>query len=192
MLYWIALWISFQIASAQSVGELYVLDDNSSRYNLARITSNSPSNYEITDVNTSLNEGNYKICATLSSYDACFGYNLIKYPLSYELEAFLLNGTLSRFSFKLNKAVTGIVPIVTEINEGPMPEITKLKRITKTYESKRKSEQKGTGIAAFEEDTNEEEISFIQKNWKYIVIGILLYMMSKGNNSAQNKESKEE
>lgn len=177
------------VYASKKFGEVYLRDGSGIKYPLAHLEVDSPSEVSISDINTSIKEGIYSVCATMEEYADCFAFTEIQIPLSYDLEVIFVEGELTRFSFKPNKSVNGINVVPSGVKRGPEPAVVKLKKTTKTYEAKKQAERKDTGTAAFEEDVVADDRSFIQKNWKYIVIGLLLYIMGRGSTAPpQNEE----
>ncbi|CAG99606.1 Emc10p [Kluyveromyces lactis] len=170
------------VASLQGTGDLYLLNNLNERYSLATFEAGDEVGINLAVTANRITDGEYKVCGTFQDYyDECFSFIHIKQPLSYELELVVLDDKLVRMSIHADDSIDGIVPLIKEVGNGPIPESIKLKKRTLTYEAKKKAQRKDTGTAAFEEDVVENK-TFLQKNWKYVVIGLLAYVfLSSGS-----------
>ncbi|SCW03678.1 LAFE_0G15764g1_1 [Lachancea fermentati] len=143
----------------------------------------SSSQFEIVDVNENLEENSYCIGAEFDgNYYSCFSYIKVKYPLHYDLFIDTRHDShlLYKLSLKPNLSAKGINPVLREPVAGPEASAIKLKKVTKTYEDKKS--KLGSPAASFEEDIEPDERTFVQKNWKYMLIGLVLYTVISGNN----------
>ncbi|SCU84593.1 LADA_0D02608g1_1 [Lachancea dasiensis] len=134
----------------------------------------------VTEVNESLQEDSYCVGAQMDeNYYSCFSYVKLRYPLHYDLYLDTSHNThlLYKLSLKPNPRARGIESWIRDPELGPEAHPVKLRRVTKTYDDKKKASLK-SGSASFEEDIDVDERSFLQKNWKYIVIGLVLYALS--------------
>lgn len=109
-------------------------------------------------------------------------FNKVKYPLHYDLFIDTRHDShlLYKLSLKPNLSAKGINPVLREPVAGPEASAIKLKKVTKTYEDKKS--KLGSPAASFEEDIEPDERTFVQKNWKYMLIGLVLYTVISGNN----------
>lgn len=175
--------ISFALANLEVSGDLYLIDDSSSRLELAKLSSTLEDAGNGIDISldspaASYEAGNYRVCANLGDYyNECFSYLTIEQLLAYQLKLETVGNELVRMSLEKSSGVNGIEGVIEEIQQGVVPETIKLKKRTMTYEAKKKAESRGTGTAAFEEDiVEEDQKTFVQKNWKFIVVGLLVYV----------------
>ncbi|SCU94563.1 LANO_0E07184g1_1 [Lachancea nothofagi CBS 11611] len=142
------------------------------------------SSVNVTDINESLQEDSYCFGAHMNeNYYSCFSYVRLRYPLHYDLYLDTKHNThlLYKLSLKPNPKADGIQTSIREPQQGPESPPVKLRRITKTYEDKRS--KLGSASAAFEEDVEVDERTFLQKNWKYMLIGLVLYAVIMSGNS---------
>ncbi|SSD58371.1 uncharacterized protein SCODWIG_00132 [Saccharomycodes ludwigii] len=154
----------------------------------------------IKDINTNIPENLY--CVSVE-HQSCF--SLVKLHSannSYSLEINPDENGNYKFSLKRDPSIAqykdgiSIVPIIQASINGSTPEVTKLKKVTKQY-PKKSSKNNDRGSASFKEDVNddsidEKEMSFIQKNWRLVVLGLLIYFFVSRNAGENNDGSKEE
>lgn len=95
-------------------------------------------------------------------------------------------GNIIKLSLRPNPATEGLRPVVRQATPGPHAAITKLRKRTKTYEDRKAGAKSAT--AAFEEDIEPDNRSFLMKNWKLVLIGIVVYVLM---GSAAKKEGAE-
>ncbi|CEP63811.1 Emc10p LALA0_S09e03026g [Lachancea lanzarotensis] len=156
---------------------------------LATVVYDNESNFlEVTDVIDSLQEDAYCVGAQMAeNYYSCFSFIKLKYPLHYDLFLDTKSDShlLYKLSLKPNPHVSGIVGTIRNVQEGPEVNSVKLRRVTKTYEDKKKNAQLGSSSASFQEDVEIDDRTFLQKNWKYLLIGLVLYAVSTAGGSGQ-------
>ncbi|SCU93044.1 LAME_0F02454g1_1 [Lachancea meyersii CBS 8951] len=143
---------------------------------------------EVSDVNEALPEDSYCVGAQVAeNYYPCFSYIKLKYPLHYDLYLDTKSDShlLYKLSLKPNPQASGIEGTIRSAQEGPQAPPEKLRRVTKTYEDKKKKAQLGSASASFEEDVEVDDRTFLQKNWKYLLIGLVLYAVSTGGSAQQ-------
>ncbi|CUS23908.1 LAQU0S12e02740g1_1 [Lachancea quebecensis] len=141
---------------------------------------------EIVDINDSFKEGSYCVGAQMAeNYYSCFSYLNLRHPLHYDLYLDTSHNThlLYKLSLKPNLKTKGIQPLLRAPVAGPEAQVTKLKKTTKTYEDKKA--MSNPSAASLGEDVEIDDRSFLQKNWKFILIGLVLYAVSSAGNSAQ-------
>lgn len=90
---------------------------------------------------------------------------------------------LYKLSLKPNPHAHGIEASLKKPVPGPEAPAVKLRKVTKTYEDKKA--KLDPSAASFEEDIEIDDRSFLQKNWKFILIGLALYAFSTSGNSSQ-------
>ncbi|CDO92588.1 unnamed protein product [Kluyveromyces dobzhanskii CBS 2104] len=178
------MWQEFQIllvlfihlsAALQGTGDLYLLDHSNERHNLAILEISDEFGAKLDLIEDTIVHGKYRVCGTFQEYyDECFSFTEINHRLSHELELLVIGDKVVKMSLHWDGAIDGITPVIKEVGKGAVPESFKLRKRTMTYESKKKAERKNTGTAAFEEDLVEEK-TFVQKNWKFIVLGVICY-----------------
>ena len=148
-------------------------------------------------INASLNheiDPNTLYCIRVGDHD-CFSLLQLVTPLSYEL---VWNYEINRFSLVYNESLvdsaiynnyTGnqILPIVRSSTKSPLGDVVKLKKVTKTYADKKKElnnvildkedgdELNNDGKNKNRDSGYEEDKSWLEKNWKGIIVGIVLY-----------------
>ncbi|AET41250.1 Emc10p Ecym_7427 [Eremothecium cymbalariae DBVPG len=140
-------------------------------------TETSPEHYQVIDVNNDLPPGPYCVGAAINNKPyACHAYLTLETPLDYDLHIHRdTNKTPYKLSLTTNPEASGIIPIITDSKPGPQAAIKKLKKSTKTYQDKRANS--GSATASFGEGSEPDKRSFIQKNWKLILLGILVYAL---------------
>ena len=148
-------------------------------------------------INASLNheiDPNTLYCIRVGDHD-CFTVLQLMTPLSYEL---VWNYEINRFALVYNESLidhpvynnnTGnvIFPVVRPSTKSPLGDVIKLKKVTKTYADKKKElsnvildKEDGDDLSNDGENKNrdsgnEEDKSWLEKNWKRIIVGIVLY-----------------
>lgn len=121
------------------------------------------------------NRGAYCVDAIHDGRDLpCFSFLDIEDPLHYNLVIDVHEQELKKLSLVHNPQATGIEPYVRVPRRGPDPPAVKLKKTTKTYQDK-KANKEATTAQFSSEDNGGEEKSWFQKNWKVIVIGLIIY-----------------
>lgn len=103
----------------------------------------------------------------------CFSYLELEAPLHHDIIVDIYDEELYKLTFSYNEHHLGIIPIIREVTTGPTAPAIKLKKVTKTYADKKVNRDEGT--AQFAEDDEIVEKTWIQKNWKMLVIGLVLY-----------------
>lgn len=117
---------------------------------------------------------------------SCFQYTELSFPLQYNLVLDLHGDELEKLSLTFNPAYDGILPVIRAPVKGPSPSAIKLKKVTKTYKDKKAGTKALT--AQFEEDVEVENKSWIQKSWKKIVLGAVIYSAVSSFGSGAKKQ----
>ncbi|CCF59535.1 hypothetical protein KAFR_0H01250 [Kazachstania africana CBS 2517] len=136
----------------------------------------------------SLTQGKY--CVGIKSTDHvwdsdCFSFMELQVPFSYDLVIQLDENTIQKVSLAYNETTEGIMPKLKETTDGPIAPASKLKKITKTYADKKEDKKLGS------EETDEEEKPWYVKNWKSIVIGIIIYNLVVASAKKSQDEKQE-
>ncbi|CAI4056484.1 hypothetical protein SUVZ_02G1860 [Saccharomyces uvarum] len=124
----------------------------------------------------------------------CFSYMKLETPLRYDLIVDVdEKDVVNQVSLSYNDKNDAIVGVVRYPEAGASAPVAKLKKKTKTYADKKASSKDGS-TAQFEEDEEVKEVSWFQKNWKMLVIGLLIYNFVAGSlkKQAQTGESKKD
>ncbi|EJS44268.1 YDR056C [Saccharomyces arboricola H-6] len=113
----------------------------------------------------------------------CFSNMKLGMPLRYDLIVDVDdNNEINQLSLSYNEKNDAIVGVVRYPETGPSAPVAKLKKKTKTYADKKASKNKDGSTAQFEEDDEEvKEVSWFQKNWKMMVLGLLIYNFVVGS-----------
>lgn len=120
--------------------------------------------------------GSYCVDATFNDGTKdfpCFSYLEISDPLHYDLIVHLHGNNINKLSLVYNPEAEGIVASIRHPVKGPEPPAIKLKKVTKTYKDKNTAKKAAT--AQFEEDVELDNRSWMQKNWKMLLIGLVVY-----------------
>ncbi|AQZ18132.1 YDR056C [Zygosaccharomyces parabailii] len=138
--------------------------------------------YNIDNLNASVVEAatgkeNHGIHCVDATFDGgsstCFSFLEIESPLHYNLLIDVDDNQIRKLSLVHNREVEGIIPEVRRPVKGPEAPAMKLRKITKTYQDK-KADKKVTTAQFSEEDTIDDK-SWLQKNWKILAIGLVVY-----------------
>lgn len=119
----------------------------------------------------------------------CFTLVELTLPLSYTL---LWNYEINKFSLIYNHESNGTKMVVRNSTRSELADVIKLKKITKTYADKKK-EMKNVVLDKEADEVGEgAEKSWLEQNWKKIVVGLVLYnLVALGfKKPAQDEESK--
>lgn len=148
---------------------------------------------QITIINdkTDLYKDDVPYCIGMRSNDgkyehSCFTLIELQKPLSYELVLDIdsVTNEVQKFSLVLNGTLEGIHPIIHEPTDAPMSPAIKLKKTTKTYADKRREVKSGSEqFSKIDKDENDEEVddrNYLQKNWKQLLIGLVIYNLVTG------------
>lgn len=103
----------------------------------------------------------------------CFSYLEVQSPLQYSLIVDAHGDEISKLSFVYNSGVEGIVPIIRRPSSGPAAPAIKLKKVTKTYKDVKAAKDAAT--VQFKDEGEADDRSWIQKNWKMLLIGLVVY-----------------
>lgn len=117
---------------------------------------------------------------------SCFSFLDIQDPLHYSLLIDVHDQQIRKLSLVHNSEVDGIVPELRFPVEGPEAPALKLRKTTKTYKEK-KANKKAT-TAQFSEDDTSDDRPWIQKNWKLLAIGLVVYNVVAVVNKRQQIE----
>ncbi|CCD22915.1 Emc10p NDAI_0A07610 [Naumovozyma dairenensis CBS 421] len=117
----------------------------------------------------------------------CFSYLQLENPFHYDLIIDLQGEEISKLSLLHNIEKDGINAIIREPINGPVAPAIKLKKITKTYADKKANKQSGSEQFA-EEDEEPVEGSWIQNNWKMLLVGLLVYNLVANRSTGGEKE----
>ncbi|GAV55906.1 hypothetical protein ZYGR_0AZ00770 [Zygosaccharomyces rouxii] len=122
----------------------------------------------------------------------CFSFLDVESPLHYNLVIDVHDQELKKLSLIHNPEVSGIEPRVRTPIEGPEPPAVKLKKTTKTYQDK-KADKEATTAQFSSEDNEEENKTWFQKNWKVLLIGLVMYNVVAAMNKQEevHQESEE-
>lgn len=146
---------------------------------------------EITDGHLIENE---RYCIGVKAEDKsinipCFSLIELIKPLHYNLILDIVKGEngndINKFSLVYNETANGIVPVFREAVDSEKAPAIKLKKVTKTYADKKKESES----TAVEEDSELDERSWMEKNWRMLVIGVLVYtFVANGLNPKNEKK----
>ncbi|QLQ79777.1 hypothetical protein HG537_0C04260 [Torulaspora globosa] len=103
----------------------------------------------------------------------CFSFLELQDPLHYSLTLELHDTEISKLSLVYDPEVDGIIPTIRRPKAGPQAPAIKLKKITKTYRDKKAA--KNAATAQYEDNEEVDTRSWMQKNWKMLVIGLVAY-----------------
>lgn len=121
-------------------------------------------------------EGSYCIDASFDQGEVdfpCFTFLDLQDPLHYSLVLELHGTDISKLSLTYSPEVSGINPVIRRPEVGPEAPAIKLKKITKTYKDKKAA--KNVATAQYEDSEELDTRSWVQKNWKMLVIGLVAY-----------------
>lgn len=126
------------------------------------------------------------LCRKGSTPNTNQSYLQLKLPLAYDLYVETKHGSYIpyKLSLKPNPNSNGILPVLRVPTPGPEAPAIKLKKVTKTYPTAKA--EFGSATAAFEEDIEPDNRNFIQKNWKYIVIGLVIYSITNAGRASND------
>lgn len=133
-------------------------------------------------------------CIGIEDHD-CFTLLQLTTPLSYEL---IWDYEINHFSLVYNDSLIDnpiynknhknmILPLVRPSTKSSLGDVIKLKKVTKTYADKKKElgnvildkedgdDSTNVNRNINQKDDNEEDKSWLEKNWKRIIVGIVLY-----------------
>lgn len=121
----------------------------------------------------------------------CFSLLDVEGPSNYNLVIDIHDQELKKLSLIHNQEVIGIEPRIRTPVKGPKPPAAKLKKTTKTYEDK-KADKEATTAQFSSDDSEDENKTWFQKNWKLLLIGLVVYnviaVMNKQNEVHQEVE----
>lgn len=151
--------------------QLAQVDIDSETHNLTIVPGTTATTQPI-DINT-----DELYCINFGSGD-CFSLLELNKPLSYEL---IWDYEINTFSLVYNELLSiggtdVVAAMVRNCTRSELADVTKLKKITKTYADKKK--EVNNVIVDKEADDQEvdgEEKSWMEENWKKIVVGVVLY-----------------
>ncbi|AJP37781.1 AHL_G0009320.mRNA.1.CDS.1 [Saccharomyces cerevisiae] len=119
----------------------------------------------------------------------CFSYMKLRTPLRYDLIVDVdEDNEVKQVSLSYNETNDAIVPTVRYPETGPTAPVTKLKKKTKTYADKKASKNNDGSTAQFQEDEEVKEVSWFQKNWKMLLLGLLIYNFVAGSVKKQQQQ----
>ncbi|CAR29610.1 hypothetical protein ZYGR_0AD02930 [Zygosaccharomyces rouxii] len=122
----------------------------------------------------------------------CFSFLDVESPLHYNLVIDVHDQELKKLSLIHNPEVRGIEPLVRNPVKGPEPPAVKLKKTTKTYQDK-KANKEATTAQFSSEDNEDENKTWFQKNWKVLLIGLIVYnVIAVMNKQGEVKQEVEE
>ncbi|CAB4253106.1 similar to Saccharomyces cerevisiae YDR056C Putative protein of unknown function [Maudiozyma barnettii] len=110
-------------------------------------------------------------CFTLMELETILHYNLV---LSVDTDT----NDIQKFSLIRNENATTIEPIVQDPAMAPVAPAVLLKKKTKTYADKKKDTAQGAeqfSKATEKSEEEEDDRNYLQKNWKQLVIGLVIY-----------------
>lgn len=159
------------------------------------------SSFMVSNKDTSFEDGKY--CLSLdSNAEDCFQIVSLKHDYDYDLE---INPKSNRkVSLKTKPTNSGsfkIVPVVSSSLRMPKTPLDLLKKTTKKYEDLQKNKKPSSSNvknniakpvhAELENiENDEEEASFLVKNWRYILLGLLIFKVitSSKEKTTQKKQ----
>lgn len=103
----------------------------------------------------------------------CFSFLELQDPLNYSLTLELHDNEITKLSLVHDPEANGIFPSIRRPKAGPEAPAIKLKKITKTYRDKKAA--KNAATAQYEDNDEVDTRSWMQKNWKLLVIGLVAY-----------------
>ncbi|CAL9735279.1 endoplasmic reticulum membrane protein complex subunit 10 [Monosporozyma servazzii] len=126
---------------------------------------------ETTDINT-----DELYCIKFGS-DDCFSLLQLNTPLSYEL---IWDYEINQFSLVFNELLSNndtnvILAVLRDSTRSELADVTKLKKITKTYADKKKEINNVIVDKEADDEVVADGKSWMEENWKKIVVGIILY-----------------
>lgn len=157
--------------------------------------------FMVSNKDTKFEDGKY--CLSLdSNAEDCFQIVNLKHDYDYDLE---INPKSNRkVSLKSKKITNGsfkVIPVVSSSLEMPKTPLDLLKKTTKKYEDLQKNKKPSSSniknniakpvhaeLENIEKD--EEEASFLVKNWRYILLGLLIFKVI--TNSKEKKTDKKQ
>ena len=133
-------------------------------------------------------------CIGIGDHD-CFNLLQLVTPLSYEL---IWDYEINHFSLVYNDSLINnpidsdnpgnvILPVVRSSTKSPLGDVIKLKKVTKTYADKKKEldnvmldkedgdDSNNDGKYTNKKRDTGKDKSWLEKNWKRIIVGIVLY-----------------
>ncbi|CAI4058007.1 hypothetical protein SKDZ_04G2810 [Saccharomyces kudriavzevii ZP591] len=120
----------------------------------------------------------------------CFSYMKLETPLRYDLIVDVDdNNEVNQVSLSYNEKNDAIVGMARYPEAGPSAPVAKLKKKTKTYADKKANKNKDGSTAQFEEDEEVKEVSWFQKNWKMLLVGLLIYNAVAGSMKKQQQNT---
>ncbi|KAL6939639.1 hypothetical protein ACO0RG_003484 [Hanseniaspora osmophila] len=146
--------------------------------------------YTVENLNAELPVGSNELYCFTASGDIgglennkdCFTVAKLVSPLSYDL---FIDEDVGRLTLKYsNKSLNEITPITRSAVQGFSAGLTKLKKVTKQYPKNQKNvknpyEQEGViedkAIEAEKEVEDEKQLTFFEKNWRFMIAGLLIY-----------------
>lgn len=147
-------------------------------------------NYTVENLNTELPTGSNEFYCFSASGDIsgletnsdCFTVAKLVSPLSYNL---FIDADVGKLSLKYSDGSSNeITPITRSTTPGFAASLTKLKKVTKQYPKNQKNvknpyEQEGViedkAIEAEKDAEDEAQLSFFEKNWRFMIAGLLIY-----------------
>lgn len=99
-----------------------------------------------------------------------------------------------------NLISSNIIPNIRFPSQGPQASAISLKKVTKTYQDKRAELEKQKGgqlgaldaVSSEDEETDEEEKTWFEKNWKSLAIGFMIYnLFSSFTRNNRRQEEKD-
>ncbi|EDO16658.1 hypothetical protein Kpol_1052p5 [Vanderwaltozyma polyspora DSM 70294] len=122
----------------------------------------------------------------------CFSYMSMTKPFHYNLIIDIHDNKISKLSLAPNTDVDGIVPLIREPIIGEEATVSKLKKTTKTYKQVRDERQSVNEQSSHDtaEEDEEDNRSWLIKNWRQVLIGLLIYNFIVGFLQKKEKEQK--
>lgn len=129
--------------------------------------------------------------------DRCFSLIELEFPLHYNLVANINDNNIQKMSLVWNRNATLIEPLSLDMVAAPLPPVIPLKKTTKTYADKRKEandiniiDTKKNEKTQGGEDEEEDDRNYLQKNWKQILVGLVIYNVVGSFINPKKEESK--
>lgn len=129
--------------------------------------------------------------------DRCFSLIELESPLHYNLVANINDDRIQKMSLVWNGNATAIEPVSLDMAAAPLPPVIPLKKTTKTYADKRKEandinivDTKKNEKRAGEDEEEVDDRNYLQKNWKQLLIGLVIYNVVSSFINPKKEESK--
>lgn len=141
-------------------------------------------------------------CIGMSSSDSsltqrCFSLLQLESPLHYNLVADINDNKIQKMSLVWNRNASSIEPLTLDMADAPLPPVIPLKKTTKTYADKRKEANDLNVVdddkkkkEKIDGEDDEDDRNYLQKNWKQLLIGLVIYNVVTSIINPKKEESK--